>query len=50
MVLPRYWSYGADYALRHAMAFSAAAEEQADAVQEQELLYYSLFCQPSEGE
>ena len=50
MVLPRYWSYGADYALEHALAFSAAAEEQADAVQEQELLYYSLFCQPSEGE
>jgi hypothetical protein len=50
MVLPRYWSYGADYALEHAMGFSVEAEEQAELVREQELLYYSLFCQPSEGE
>ncbi|MBG0784170.1 MAG: polysaccharide deacetylase family protein [Anaerolineaceae bacterium] len=50
MVLPRYWSYGADYALDNALAFSAAAEEQAQSVRDQELLYYSLFCQPSEGE
>ena len=50
MVLPRYWSYGADNALNHALTFSAAAEEQAAALRDQELLYYSLFCQPSEGE
>lgn len=50
MVLPRYWSYGADFALDHALAFSQAADAQAAAVREQELLYYSLFCQPSEGE
>lgn len=50
MVLPRYWSYGADYALGHALGFSEAAEEQAAAAQEQELLYYSLFCEPLEGE
>lgn len=50
MVLPRYWSYGADFALRNALGFSEAAEEQAEVVREQELLYYSLFCQPVEGE
>jgi hypothetical protein len=45
-VLPRYWSTGAVYALKHAVSISEAAKAYAESVREQELLYYSLFCQP----
>ncbi len=47
MVLPRYWSSAADVALLNALSISEEAEQQAEAVKEQERLYYSLFCQPA---
>ncbi len=48
MVLPRYWSIGAVYALEHALSIQEAAQSAAEDVREQELLYYSLYCQSPE--
>jgi peptidoglycan/xylan/chitin deacetylase (PgdA/CDA1 family) len=48
-VLPRYWSMGAVYALEHAAAIGEAASAQAEAVREQELRYYALFCESQDG-
>ncbi len=45
-VLPRYWSTGAIYALKHAVSISEAAKVHAESVREQEMLFYFLFCQP----
>ncbi len=50
MVLPRYWSSEAHLAMEEAVAIGEAARGAAEEVEEEELLYYSLFCQPSEGE
>lgn len=49
MVLPRAWSSAADVALKRALQVSEAAVKQAEDVQDQEQLYYSLFCQSTEG-
>jgi len=50
MVLPRYWSSEAHLAMEEAVAIGEAARGAAEEVKEEELLYYLLFCQPSEGE
>jgi peptidoglycan/xylan/chitin deacetylase (PgdA/CDA1 family) len=50
MVLPRYWSIEAGRALEQAVAIGEAAKAAAEEVREEELLYYSLFCQSSEGD
>ncbi len=50
MVLPRAWSSAADVALNQAIQISEAAEKQAEEVMAQEQLYYSLFCQSTEGD
>ncbi len=50
MVLPRYWSIGAEYALDHALQIAEAAKQNAEEVKEEELLYYALFCQNSQEE
>jgi hypothetical protein len=48
MVMPRYWSIGANYALDHALQIADAAKQNAEEVKEEELLYYALFCQNSQ--
>jgi peptidoglycan/xylan/chitin deacetylase (PgdA/CDA1 family) len=50
MVLPRYWSSEAHLALEEAAAIGDAAKQAAEKAKREELLYYSLFCQPGEGE
>ena len=50
MVLPRAWSSAADVALNQALLISQAVEAQADEVQAQEELYYSLFCMDGTGD
>ncbi len=50
MTLPRYWSIEAERALDEGVAIGEAAKTAAEEVREEELLYYSLFCQPSEGD
>jgi peptidoglycan/xylan/chitin deacetylase (PgdA/CDA1 family) len=50
MVLPRAWSSAADVALNQALQISDAAVKQAEEVQAQEQLYYSLFCASTSSE
>lgn len=50
MVMPRYWSSSAHLALQEAVAIGEAAKQAAEEVKEEELLYYSLYCQSGEGE
>jgi hypothetical protein len=50
MVLPRYWSINASQVLDKAVEIGEEARAAAEEVREEELLYYSLFCQSSEGE
>lgn len=50
MVLPRYWSSEANLALEEAVAIGEDAKEAAEEVKEEELLYYSLYCQSGEGD
>jgi peptidoglycan/xylan/chitin deacetylase (PgdA/CDA1 family) len=50
LTLPRYWSIEAERALDEAVAIGEAAKTAAEEVKEEELLYYSLFCQSSEGD
>jgi hypothetical protein len=50
MVLPRYWSPDGDVALEHALAISEQAIDYAGVVKEEELRFYSTYCQPAEGE
>ncbi len=50
LTLPRYWSIEAERALDEAVAIGEAARMAAEEVREEELLYYSLFCQTSEGD
>lgn len=50
MVLPRYWSPDLDVSLNHAVSISEEAEQHADAVKEEELLFIELYCQGQEGD
>jgi hypothetical protein len=50
LTLPRYWSIEAERALDEAVAIGEAAKTAVEEVKEEELLYYSLFCQSSEGD
>jgi len=50
MVLPRYWSVETSRALEEAVEISEAASAAAEEVKEDELLFYSLFCQSGEGD
>ena len=50
MVLPRFWSSEAHLALEKAVVIGEAAREAAEEVRDQELLFYSLYCQPNKGE
>ncbi len=50
MVLPRAWSSAADIALNRALQISQHNEALAADMMEQELLYYSLFCNDVRGD
>jgi len=47
MVLPRYWSPDNVVALEHALKISQEAVDFAESVREQELAYFSTYCQPT---